>query len=103
DAVSAYFTKSFSNNWLAQASYTYSYLRGNYAGLFRPETGQLDPNINSDFDLISLLDNRYGPLPGDATHQIKLFGAKVFPISNAMSIDLGVTYRGLSGSPMSYL
>ena len=48
-----------SNSWLAQVSYTYSYLRGNYAGLFRPETGQLDPNINSDFDLRSLLENRY--------------------------------------------
>ena len=42
-----HFSRAFQKNWLAQASYTLSWLRGNYSGLFRPETGQLDPNINS--------------------------------------------------------
>src|SRR5690348_18025218 len=54
DAVTVYFTKAFSSNWLANVSYTASSLRGNLAGLYRPETAQLDPNINSDFDLKSL-------------------------------------------------
>src|SRR5690606_33480187 len=75
DAVIVYFDKRFGRNWMMAGSYTLSWLRGNIAGVFRPETGQLDPNINSDFDLISLLDNRFGPLPGDRRHAIKVFTA----------------------------
>jgi hypothetical protein len=70
DAVNVYIQKTFSDRWLAQANYTVSWLRGNYAGLFRPETGQLDPNINSDFDWTSLHANRKGGLPGDRRHEI---------------------------------
>jgi hypothetical protein len=103
DAVTFYFNKAFADLWLAQASYTLSYLRGNYAGLFRPETGQLDPNINSDFDLKSLLVNRDGPLPGDRTHEIKLFGAKAFEIPGGMVLDLGLTFRTHSGGPTNLL
>ena len=103
DAVTAYVTKVFSDEWLAQASYTYSYLRGNYAGLFRPETQQLDPNINSDFDLRSLLANRDGPLPGDRTHQIKLYGAKDWIITPEHHITTGVSLKGRSGTPTGYL
>jgi outer membrane receptor protein involved in Fe transport len=103
DAVTFFFQKSFANTWLAQASYTVSSLRGNWAGLFRPENGQLDPNINSDFDLLSLLDNRYGPLPGDHTHQIKVFGAKDFIFKDRFLLNLGATYHSSSGSPTGYL
>jgi hypothetical protein len=103
DAVTFYLQKSFGNTWLAQASYTVSYLRGNWSGLFRPENGQLDPNINSDFDLSSLLANRTGPLPGDRTHQIKVFAAKEFVFKNGIVVDLGGSYRGASGGPTSYL
>lgn len=103
DAVTVFFDKTFADLWLAQLSYTWSDLRGNYAGLFRPETGQLDPNINSDFDLISLLSNRTGPLPGDRTHQIKVFAAKEFVFTDAFSLNLGVTYRGRSGTPLNAL
>lgn len=103
DAVTFYFQKSFSDLWLAQVSYTVSYLRGNIAGLFRPETGQLDPNINSDFDLISLLPNRYGTLNGDRTHEIKVFGSKAFEIPGGMFLDLGLSYRARSGGPTDYL
>jgi hypothetical protein len=103
DAVTVYLQKSFSNTWLAQASYTVSRLYGNYAGLFRPETTQLDPNINSDFDLRSLLPNREGPLPGDRTHSIKLFGAKDFPLPGRMDIQVGLSFRSQSGTPLSYL
>src|SRR5262249_17319900 len=65
DALTLYFGKLFSRGWLAQASYTLSWLRGNYGGLFRAEDLQLDPHQTSDFDLRSLLVNRDGPLPGD--------------------------------------
>jgi hypothetical protein len=103
DKVDFYFTKTFANTWLAQASYSISTLRGNYAGLFRPETAQLDPNINSDFDLRSLLPNRDGPLPGDATHQIKLYGAKDFLLPGDQDILVGVSFRTRSGTPLNYL
>jgi len=82
-------------------SYTWSHLEGNYPGLFRPENSQLDPNILSDFDLISLLKNRSGLLPYDRTHAIKLFGAKEFTFSNDLSASIGLSYRGNSGTPIS--
>jgi len=76
---------------------------GNIDGLFRPETAQLDPNANSTFDLKQLLANQYGPLAGDTTNVIKLYGAKVFPIGNPVSITLGAAYNGASGAPINYL
>jgi outer membrane receptor protein involved in Fe transport len=103
DAVTAFFQKNFSNNWLANVSYTASSLRGNYAGLFRPETGQLDPNANSDFDLKSLLPNRTGPLPSDRTHSIKVYAAKDFIIPGGMDLLIGGSFRTRSGSPLNFL
>lgn len=102
DAVTVSFTKAFSDGWMAQANYTWSYLRGNYNGLFRPETGQLDPNINSDFDLISLLANRTGPLSADRTHYIKAYAAKQFVIAGGLALTVGLTYEGRSGTALNY-
>jgi hypothetical protein len=103
DAGTLYLTKIFADNWLAQASYTVSYLRGNYAGLFRPENNQLDPNINSDFDLRSLLLNRTGPLPGDRRHQVKLFAAKDWVLTANHHVTTGASARARSGDPTSHL
>lgn len=103
DAVNVYFQKPFSDGWLVQASYTWSKLRGNYSGLFRADTGQLSPNLTRDFDLLSLTTNRDGPLPGDRTHSIKLFGAKEFHVAKHTSVALGTSYRGRSGTPLNYL
>jgi len=106
DAMNLYFEKKFDGNdiihWLAAGSYTLSYLRGNWAGLFRPETTQLDPNANSDFDLISLLPNRTGPLPGDKTHQVKVYGAVEFTPGKFIG-DLGLAFNSRSGEPTNYL
>ncbi|WP_437581724.1 TonB-dependent receptor [Sorangium sp. So ce887] len=102
DALTLYFQKAFADLWLAQASYTLSYLRGNYPGLFKPETDQLDPNINTEFDLASLLVNRDGALPGDNAHEIKIYGAKTFELPKNMLVDLGLTYRSRSGAPIDY-
>jgi hypothetical protein len=103
DAGILSFTKTFSDSWLAQASYTLSYLRGNWDGLFRPQTDQLDPGTNSDFDLRSLTVNRYGPLDGDRRHEIKLFGARDIAVAQQHHINLGASYRARSGAPTSYL
>lgn len=103
DAVTVVATKALSDGWLAQASFTYSSLRGNWAGFYRPETGQLDPGINSDFDLASLLANREGPLPGDKPFIVKAYASKEFVINGKLSFQLGLTYEGSSGTPISYL
>ncbi len=103
DAVTLYYTKTFSDQWLAQVSYTWSYLRGNYNGLFRAESNQLEPNITVDFDLLTLTVNRYGALPGDATHSFKAFGAKEFSIGSGTKLNIGASYRGRSGMPLNYL
>ena len=96
-------TKSFSNNWLLQGSYTLSRLHGNYDGLVSRGYGQLDPNITADFDLAPLLVNGNGPLSIDATHSIKLFVAKEFPITGNFSVTLGGSYLAHSGYPTNYL
>ncbi len=103
DAVSLYYTKAFADQWLAQLSYTWSSLRGNYNGLFRAETNQLEPNVTVDFDLLALTVNRFGPLPGDYNHSIKAFAAKEFTISGGTSVNIGGSYRGRSGGPINYL
>jgi outer membrane receptor protein involved in Fe transport len=101
DAVTLSFNKAFADLWLMQASYTWSRLWGNYSGLFRPENLQLAPNITSDFDLISLTENKTGLLLLDRTHQVKLYGAKEFQVSNRLSMNVGLSYRGNSGTPIN--
>lgn len=103
DALTLYFQKEFSNCWLLQASYTLSWLKGNYAGLFRPETAQLDPNINSDFDLKSLTVNRYGYLPGDSRHNFKVFGAHDIEFAKGHHFQPGYAFRLSSGGPTDFL
>ncbi|HLL01267.1 MAG TPA: TonB-dependent receptor [Myxococcaceae bacterium] len=103
NGVNLYYNKAFSNGWLAQASYTWSRLVGNYSGLFRADTGQLSPNLTRDFDLLSLTANRYGLLPGDRTHSLKFFGARELKLTSGTSLTLGGGYRGRSGSPFNYL
>ncbi len=103
DAVIIYFDKRFSRNWLVSGSYTLAWLRGNIVGLYRPETGQLDPNSNSDFDLISLLTNRFGPLPGDHRHSIKVFSAGEIPLGGGHTLMLGGAFRATSGAPTNVL
>jgi hypothetical protein len=50
-----------------------------------------------------LLANTTGPLPGDRTHAIKLYGAKEFTLAGWASLTLGLSYRGRSGTPLNYL
>ena len=93
-------TKNFSQNWLAQASYTYSNLTGNVAGVFDPVTGQLDPGINAEYDLATLMANKTGRLPGDRPHVFKLFGAYNFKLSPKMSLTTSAAFNAQSGIPV---
>lgn len=111
DGVTAKVSKNFSRNWQGQASYTWSVLRGNYAGPFLADysggnaigQGQLDPAITAAFDLPTLLWNTKGYLPGDHTHQVKLAGSYTFNVSPAFNVTAGVQYTGQSGRPMNAL
>jgi hypothetical protein len=102
--VTLNFSKSFADLWLAQASYTWSQLRGNYDGLFNPQgNNQLDPNINSTFDLRTLLFNQDGALSADITHFIKVYLAKEFIITPSLSVNLGGSFNANSGPPINAL
>ncbi|WP_394842581.1 TonB-dependent receptor [Pendulispora brunnea] len=103
DAGTAFFTKNFADQWLAQVSYTLSWLRGNSAGLYDPTTGQLDPNINATFDLKSLLVNQTGDLPGDRRHSFKIFGAKDISITKSSVVQIGGSVNVRSGGPTNFL
>src|SRR5262249_34516313 len=109
-AVTVFFARSFSGLWLAQASYTWAQLRGNYEGLFDTRgfgafgalgVPQLDPNINGTFDLRTLLLNSTGPLDSDTTHTIKAYLAKEFVLTPVFSMTLGASFNASSGRPIN--
>jgi hypothetical protein len=89
--------------WQVKFSYTLSFLRGNYPGLFYPTIGQDDPNLSQQFDLPHLLANRLGDLPNDHRHMIKLFGSYNFARVGLPGLTLGLALNAESGSPIRYL
>ena len=100
---SRYGDKQLSENYLFTASYTYSQFRGNYPGLFSATNGQLDPNILSTYDLLSLLPNQDGPLPGDIPNAFKVDGAYVMEMDSRTTLSLGGNLRAQEGAPQDYL
>ncbi len=97
DAVTLTATQRPTKNSLILASYTYSKEQGNFPGLFSTETGQLDPNITSQFDLPALLANRYGALGLDRPHNFKIDGFYRFDLKQAGLITVGTSLRAQSG------
>ncbi len=98
-AVEITATKRFSNNYQFVASYTWSKLNGNYEGLYRNDSGQLDPNITSLFDLPELLYNTTGRLNNDRPHQFKIDGSYDW----GFGLTAGLSFRAQSGTPVSLL
>ncbi len=103
DGVTLSVNKAFADNYLVTASYTWSSYRGNYPGLFRSENGQLDPNILSEYDLLSLLPNKNGPLPGDVPNSFKVDGAYVYELDAKTTLNFGGNFRADQGTPLNYL
>ncbi len=103
NAVQLTVAKRFSRSFMVQSSYTYSVLEGNYPGLFQADTGQLDPNLTSQYDLFELLGNRYGRLPADRPHSFKLDGYYTFDLEKAGRLTTGLRLRALSGRPVETL
>lgn len=97
--------KRLANHFQVFASYTLSRLTGNYTGLYSGDNDQIDPNLSSQYDLVSLIKNRYGLLPNDHPHQVKLSASYelggLTPTLDGLTI--GVRYDGQSGSPINYL
>jgi len=106
DGITFSVNKTFTDNWLMTASYTYSSFRGNYPGLFSIRgvgAPQIDPNILSEYDLLSLLPNKDGPLPGDVPNSFKLDAGYVWEMNPRMTFNIGGNVRADQGQPISYL
>ncbi|MBK9034034.1 MAG: TonB-dependent receptor [Myxococcales bacterium] len=95
--------QNFSKRAMLLASYTYSRSVGNYPGLFSTETGQLDPNLTSLYDLPELMSNRYGAMGLDRPHNIKVDGFYQFDFKAAGVLTTGASLRGISGIPHNTL
>jgi len=130
DAAEFQLTRRFSNNWFATASYVYSRLYGNYAGLANSDEivstaagggiygaaqeafGQVSRpggNANRSWDIDELLWdskgnlNPQGRLATDRPHAIKLFGSKTFNWGSRHATDAGAFFYGASGTPLTTL
>lgn len=97
DAVQLTVVQRPTKNSLVQASYTYSVSKGNYPGLFSTETGQLDPNLTSLYDLPDLMANRYGNMGLDRPHNVKIDGFYLFDLKKAGMVTTGLSFRAISG------
>jgi outer membrane receptor protein involved in Fe transport len=103
DALQLSASKRFSSDFMMLASYTFSKTRGNFPGLFSPETGQLDPNLTSMYDLPELMANRYGDLPHDKPHLLKVDGYYVQDAGELGQFTFGLSGRAGSGRPVNVL
>jgi hypothetical protein len=103
DAVEIGVNRRFANHFYFDASYTWSRLFGNYAGLASSdENGRTSPNVNRNFVLPFIgfsargnPDNRR--LPTDRPHVVKLYGSYMAPFGT----QFGVNFYGGSGTPLS--
>ncbi|MCX6539065.1 MAG: TonB-dependent receptor [Acidobacteria bacterium] len=101
DAVELHLRKRFSNNWQADATYTYSRLYGNYPGLASSdEWGRNSPNVNRLWDntVMSYDVNQNlveGLLNSDRPHQFKVSGSYDF----TFGLSVGANWILESGSP----
>ncbi|MFN7946082.1 MAG: TonB-dependent receptor [Blastocatellia bacterium] len=89
------------------ASYTYSRLWGNWAGLANSdENGRSDPNVSRAFDLSpgnfnAQGQNVYGLLATDRPHTLKLFLNYEVPWSKGGSTLISLNQLAYSGTPLS--
>ncbi len=112
-------TRRFSNNYYFSANYTYSRLRGNYAGLANSDYfdgGSLDgssadrssPGVNRFFDwalngFTAFGEDDYGPLATDRPHVFKAYGGYTFDWrgSKTNSTELSFFTTAQSGTPQT--
>ena len=100
------FTNGFARNLSYFASYTYSRLYGNYAGLANSdENGRSDPGASRAFDLPygnfdSKGNNIYGPLGTDRPHSFTFFGN--YDWKNKLGLtNFSLSQVAYSGTPLT--
>jgi outer membrane receptor protein involved in Fe transport len=116
DGVEFRFTKRLSNNWYADASYTFSRLHGNYSGLASSdENGRTSPSVNRFFDGQYMSFDQtgrpiFGDLGTDRPHQFEVQGGYQFPTRTTVStyyfIGTGLPQSStvtVQGVPVFYL
>jgi outer membrane receptor protein involved in Fe transport len=79
------------------ASYTWSHLWGNTAGLVNDDDNQADPGWTVSYDYAGLQDNASGNLPSDRRHTMKLFGS--YAVTEDFTVGLNANIG--SGKPVS--
>ncbi len=91
--------KRFTNHWYLQASYTLSSLKGNTAAGYDRTYSELAPNASTEWDIPSARwsQNRYGYLPTDRTHMVKLISG--YQWDNGLLVAGSV--RADSGRPIN--
>jgi outer membrane receptor protein involved in Fe transport len=100
------FTEGKLRNFGYFASYTWSRLFGNWAGLANSdEAGRSQPNVSRAFDLTpgnfdQTGRNVYGRLATDRPHQLKFFGNYLLK-TRAGSTNLSLSQIAYSGTPLS--
>jgi hypothetical protein len=103
DAFEVHLRKRFSQNWAADATYTYSRIYGNYPGLASSdEWGRNSPNVNRLWDntVMSYDPSQnlvYGLLNSDRPHQFKVSGSYDFKFG----LSAGAFWILQSGLPNS--
>lgn len=109
DGVEFAFDKRLSNNWYLRASYLWSRLNGNYAGLSQSDEvsattglGRTAPNVGRGFDYPVMMfqdggQAAYGPLGTDRPNQFKAQFIYQFPFGTSVGANQYVA----SGTPVS--
>lgn len=100
-------TEGFARNFSYNASYTWSRLYGNWAGLANSdENGRSDPNVSRAFDLPygnfdSHGNNTYGRLATDRPHTFKFFGNYDVLWGKGGTTNFSISQIAYSGTPLS--
>ena len=95
-AVEFQLDRAWDDKWAFNASYVWSKSEGNIEGPVNSDAGYADTNLVQFYDHPAV-NERYGVLFNDHTHQVKLRGSYKF---NEMW-SVGATYAGISGGPIT--
>lgn len=89
--------RAFADDWMVNATYTWSHSWGNNEGFVRSDNGQDDAGLTTNFDQPGLLDGAYGNLPNDRRHMVKVQGS--YALTEELSF--GANFRWESGRPLN--
>jgi hypothetical protein len=111
DGFEARLARRTTGKWFGAVSYTYSQLRGNYAGLTNTDPtdgggGRHSPNNGRAFDLPNMTYNAdgtadYGPLGTDRPHTATVYGYYQQKWFKGQATVLGFSQSAFEGSPIN--